>query len=180
MLISIMEMLILNEAYTYQGDSLSPLLFVLALMPLSGVLNNTNKGFVLEKDGLRLNHLLYLDGLKLFAKSKTELESLLNVVQIFSNSICMSFGINKCATASVVRGKLIESSNVDLPNDVTIQALNVLDSYKYLGVFENNVVKDSKVKSLILTNYKKRVRKILKSALNGRNIIIAINTWAIP
>ena len=31
----------------YQGDSLSPLLFVLALMPLSGVLSNTNKGFQL-------------------------------------------------------------------------------------------------------------------------------------
>ena len=85
---------------------------------------------------------------------------------------------NKCATASVVRGKLIESSNVDLPNYVTIQALYILDSYKYLGVL-NNAVKDSKVKSLVITNYKK-VRKILKSALNGRNIIIAINTLAIP
>ena len=84
-----------------------------------------------------------------------------------------------CATASVARGKQIESSNVDLPNDVTIQILNILDSYKYLGVFENNVVKDSEVKSLVITNYKKRVRKILKSAWNGRNIIIAINTWAI-
>jgi len=42
------------------------------------------------------------------------------------------------------------------------------------------VVKDSEVKSLVIMNYKKRVRKILKSALNGKNIIIAINTWAIP
>ena len=55
-----------------------------------------------------------------------------------------------------MRGKLIESSNVDLPNDVTIQVLNILDSYKYLGVFENNVVKDSKVKSSVIMNYKKR------------------------
>jgi len=37
------------EQGIYQGDSFSPLLFVLALMPLSGVLNSTNKGFVLEK-----------------------------------------------------------------------------------------------------------------------------------
>ena len=53
-----------------------------------------------------------------------------------------------------MRGKLIESSHVELPNDVIIQALNILDSYKYLGVYENNVVKDSKVKSLVITNYK--------------------------
>jgi len=164
----------------YQGDSLSPLLFVLALMPLSGILNSTNKGFLLEKNGLKLNHLLYLDDLKLFAKSKDELECLLNVVKLFSSSICMTFGLNKCATASVVRGKLVESNDVSLDVDVTIPALDVLDSYKYLGLFENEVIKDSKIKLLVTSNYKKRVRKILKSALNGRNVIIAINTWAIP
>ena len=103
-----------------------------------------------------------------------------NIVHIFSTSICMSFGLNKCATTSVVRGKLTESSNIALPDDVTIKGLDVFESYKYLGVFENNVIKDSKIKSVVITNYKKRVRKTLKSALNGKNIIIAINTWAIP
>jgi len=66
----------------YQGDSLSSLLFVLALMPLPGVLNNTGKCFILEKNGQKVNHLLYLDNLKLFARTKTELESLLKTVQI--------------------------------------------------------------------------------------------------
>ena len=36
----------------YQGDSLSSLLFALAVMPVSDILNNTDKGFVLEKNGL--------------------------------------------------------------------------------------------------------------------------------
>jgi len=164
----------------YQGDSLSPLLFVLALMPLSCILNSTDKGFLLEKNGLKLNHLLYLDDLKLFTKSKNELESLLNVVKLFSDSICMTFGLNKCATASVVRGKFVESNDVTLDSDVMIPALDVLDFYKYLGLFENEVIKDSKIKSVITSNYKKKIRKVLKSALNGRNVIIAINTWAIP
>ena len=30
------------------------------------------------------------------------------------------------------------------------------------------------------TNYKKRIRKVLKSSLNGSNVIVAINTWAVP
>ena len=31
-----------------------------------------------------------------------------------------------------------------------------------------------------LSEYNKRVRKILKSKLNGGNIIKAINSWAVP
>ena len=58
----------------YQGDSLSPLLFVLALMPVSTLLNETGKGFQIATSLPKLSHLLYLDDLKLYAKSRTELE----------------------------------------------------------------------------------------------------------
>ena len=80
-----------------------------------------------KKNELKLNYLLYLDDLKLFAKSKYELESLLNVVKLFSSSIHMNFGLNKCATASVVRAKLVESTDMTLVYNVTIQALDVFD-----------------------------------------------------
>ena len=70
----------------YQGDSLSPLLFVIALMPLSTILNGTGKGFVVDKGYLVLNHLLYLDDLKLFAKSRSELDSLVKTVKLFSDA----------------------------------------------------------------------------------------------
>ena len=58
------------------------------------------------------------------------MESLLKVVELFSSSMCMSFGLNKCTTTSVMRGKLVESSNVALADNATIQALDVLDFYK--------------------------------------------------
>ena len=67
----------------------------------------------------------------------------------------MTFRLHKCATASVMRDKLVESNDVNLDDDVTIQALDVLDSYKYLGMFENEVIKDSKIKSRVTSNYKK-------------------------
>ena len=54
----------------------------------------------------------------MFAKSRVELESLLKVVKLFSSSICMNFGLNKCATTSVMRGKLVESSDMALSDDV--------------------------------------------------------------
>ena len=40
----------------FQGDTLLPLLFVLSLMPLSIVLRNINKGYVVHKDLQKVNH----------------------------------------------------------------------------------------------------------------------------
>jgi len=83
----------------YQGDSLSPLLFVMALIPSSTILNVTRKGFIVDRNHLMLNYLLHLDDLKLFAKSENELDSLVKTVKLFSNAINMQFGIEKSATA---------------------------------------------------------------------------------
>jgi len=91
----------------YQGESLSLLLFVMVLMPLSTILNSTNRGFAVDKDRLVLNHLLYLGDLKLFAKSRSELDSLVKTVKLFSDAIHMRFGIEKCSIASISKGKLV-------------------------------------------------------------------------
>ena len=60
----------------FQGDSLSPILFVLAMIPLSVVLNNMEAGFSLGRKGRKLNHLLFMGDLKLYGKSLRELDSL--------------------------------------------------------------------------------------------------------
>ena len=52
-------------------------------------------------------------------------------------------------------------------------------SYKYLGVFEADDLKRSEMKEKIKKEYKKRVRKVLETKLNGNNLIKAINTWAV-
>ncbi len=62
----------------FQGDSLSPLLCVLALMPLSMILRKLSAGYVVKKDGCKINHLLFMDDLKLFAKSAAEIDSSYN------------------------------------------------------------------------------------------------------
>jgi len=60
--------------------------------------------------------------------------------------------------------------------------MNAPDSYKYLGVFELDQLKERLMKDIIIAKYRitKRVCKLLKSALNGQNIISAINMWAMP
>jgi hypothetical protein len=59
----------------YQGDSLSPLLFCICLIPLTEQLNRLNTGYEEHTTNTKISHLLYVDDLKLIAKSKEELQN---------------------------------------------------------------------------------------------------------
>ena len=48
----------------FQRDSLSPLLFVLSLVPLSLILKKINACYKWGKKGYKLNNLLFMDDLK--------------------------------------------------------------------------------------------------------------------
>ena len=48
----------------FQGDSLSPLLFVVCLLPLTHILRDAAPQFRFESDGQKVNHLLFMDDLK--------------------------------------------------------------------------------------------------------------------
>ena len=100
----------------FQGDSLSPILFVLALIPLSAVLRKMKDGYNLGRDRGKINHLLFMDDLKLYGKDMVELNSLVQSVRVFSGDIGMEFGIEKCAVLAIKRGKVVESVGIDLPN----------------------------------------------------------------
>ena len=78
----------------FQGDSLSPLLFVLCMIPLTQTLRKLKSGYTLKNEET-LNHILFMDDLKIFAKSDSEVDGLVSTVQILSNDIGMEFGIKK-------------------------------------------------------------------------------------
>ena len=58
--------------------------------------------------------------------------------------------------------------------------MSLEESCKYLGVQQAEDVKHRQVKKQTSAEYTKRVRKILKSKLNGGNTIQAINNWVVP
>ena len=60
----------------FEGDSLSPLLSVLCMVPLAWLLRRDNAGYKWGNKGFKLHHLLFMDDLKLFAKSKNQIDSL--------------------------------------------------------------------------------------------------------
>ena len=121
-----------------------------------------------------------MDHLKHFAKNDQDLEGLLNTVKEFSNDICMEFGLDKFAKASFVRGKLQKTSSINLDIDTAIRDLDQEETYNCLGVNEGDGINHTSMKEKIRKEYYRRLRLVLKTELNSKNRIQAINTLAVP
>ena len=90
----------------FQGDSLSPLLFIIALIPMSMILRKVAYAYEF-KSGVKLNHLLFMDDLKLYAKSETGLESLVQTVHC--DPECQKHGKSRNHKALQMQKKLTQS-----------------------------------------------------------------------
>jgi len=143
----------------FQGDVISPLLFCIALTPLSFLLEREKLGYSFWS-GLIINHLLYMDNLKLFAKLEQQLESLIHLTHKFSAEIQMHFGFHKFESVIMHHGRLCFSSNIDLP-DGSITALSSSECYNYLGIYEADSINCPKTKELVRKEYLCHVRKLL-------------------
>ena len=54
-----------------------------------------------------------------------------------------------------------------------------LDIYKYLVVLQLDSIMNRKVKEKVKSKYIRRIKKLLRSQLNGGNVIAGMNTWAV-
>ena len=160
----------------FQGDSLSPLLFVLCMVPLTWLLRRAKAGYEWGNKGFKLNHLLFMDDLKLFDKSKNQIDSLVQTVHIFSEDIGMQFGIKKCGVLIMERGKVIRTDGIRLPDGQHIKDIDEI-GFAYLAILETDKIKEKEMKEKFSREYLRRLRLILRSKLNGRNKIMAVNTW---
>ena len=73
----------------FQGDSLSPLVFVLALILLSLILRKAKPTYEFSKSKEKITHLLFMDVLKLYSQSEKGLDSLVQAVRVFSEDVRM-------------------------------------------------------------------------------------------
>ena len=162
-----------------QGDSLSHLLFVLALIPLGLILRTAKAAHEFSESKEKINHLLFMDDLKLYSRSEKGLDSLVQTVRIFSEDIGMEFGIEKCAVLVMEKGKIVKSVGIELPDGKVIKSLQEGECYKYLGTLEADKFLEEKMKLNVSKEYIRRIRKILKSKLNGGNLVRGVNTWAV-
>jgi hypothetical protein len=59
----------------FQGDSLSPLLFCITPIPKTNELNRYKCGYQVYGTERKINHLLYMDDLKLIGRSEEEVRN---------------------------------------------------------------------------------------------------------
>lgn len=165
----------------FQGDSLSALWFCLALNPISRMLTETGYGFTVKAQprSQLVSHLFYMDDLKLYAANNSQLQTMLRLAHQLSQDIGMTFGVKKCQTVTVERGRLKEAPEVRLDQETVISSMSE-NPYRYLGILQTNKVEHQKIKEVLTKEFEKRLRNTLKSRLNSNNLTKAINSYAIP
>ncbi|TBU10333.1 reverse transcriptase, partial [Hamiltosporidium tvaerminnensis] len=110
-----------------QGDSLSPLLFVLCMDPLSRKLNEKYTKVTVQTDAEShsTNHLLFIDDLKLLAKDSSTLSAMTGEAKEFLEVIGLEINKEKSATN-------------DTCCEDTATLIEGVSVYKYLGIIEDS------------------------------------------
>ena len=86
------------------------------LNPLSALLDKSTYGYRF-KSGTTINHLLYMNDIKLHvcAKNEQDIDSLIHLTRVFSSDIDLTFGLAKCGRLIVNRGTVKSTSGISLP-----------------------------------------------------------------
>jgi len=78
-------------------DSLSPLLFCIALIALTHKLNRADCGYRVQNTERKICHLLYMNELKLLVRDEDKLEKGIKIVKIIGIDVNMNFVLKNCA-----------------------------------------------------------------------------------
>ena len=122
-----------------------------------------------------MSHLLYMDDLKIYAGGPDKLREAMECVEKTSNAIGMRFGVRKCGTAHMQKGKVLAGPDNPECSEESIRSLEKGTTYKYLGLEQLFEVDDSKVKACLINELRRRLHKVWGSHLNGKNAAEASN-----
>ena len=134
------------------------------------------EGYQLGNEEIKqnLNHLFFVDDLKLYATNIDTGKLLLDTITTFTKGVGMSFGGKKCAYICIKNGKRKSLHQMIEINGLRVKELQEEELYTYLG-------QDEAVdKERVIKEYKRRVHKIWTSELYSGNKITAHNTFAVP
>ena len=120
-----------------------------------------------------------MDDLKLYSCNEKRLDSLVQTIGVFSEDIGMEFAIEKSAMFVTEKREIVKSIGIELPDGKVIKALQEGQTYKYLVILEADKFLGQEMKLKVSKEYFRRLRKVLKSKLNGGNLDQGVNTWAV-
>ena len=73
--------------------------------------------------------------------------------------------------------KVVRCERIKLPNSEVMKEVEK-EGYTYLGIVELDKIKENEMKEKTIKEYKRRFRLVLKSKINRKNKLTAINAWA--
>ena len=162
----------------YQGDSLSPLLFTLAIAPLSHMLSRWG-GFVSNYHPNPVTHTLFMDDLKIYTGGPGDLEATLTEVERVAEAVGMRLGIRKCGVAHLRNGRLVRMSVGVGVGAGTMEEIEPGAPYKYLGVEQIFTTHSREARARVRAEYLRRVIIVWSSPLGVQEKAAAHNSWAV-
>lgn len=153
----------------FQRDSISLLLFVVALILVTKIFGKLKQGYSFEKRNMRFNPVLFTDDLKLCGNeiiNENEIDSIVKVVKIVFGDIEMQLVFDKLAVLKMKRGKQVHWEGIELGNGVGIEEADE-EGYNYLKTLKIDNICQLKMKGKVQREYYKQ-----------RNVINIINIWA--
>ena len=76
------------------------------------------------------------------------------------------------------REKIVRTEGIELPDEKRMREVS-LDRYKYLEVLQLDSIMNREMKENLKSEYIRRVKKLLRSQLNGGTVIAGMNAWAV-
>ena len=140
----------------FQGDALSPLLFIIAMIPLNLILRKCTAEYKLRKSQEKINPLMSWMTSNYLQKNEKELETLIHSVRMYSQDIGMEFGIEKCTMFVMKCSERHLTDGIVLPNQDKIRTLGEKETYKYLAILEADTIKRVEMKEKIKKEYLRR------------------------
>ena len=160
----------------FQADFLSPLLFCIALIPLTNELNRADCEYQVHGTERKISHLLHMDDLKLLGRNENDLKNETIIVQTISKDINMNFCLEKCARICLKISFAQSKMHVGSTFDNDIKELEPRKAYKYLGIEESFDIQHKNEEENLKKEYLRRLRLVLGTELSTK---IKFSSWII-
>ena len=179
---------ILQQCGVFQGCPLSPLLFIIGMLPLVNALQAFAPEHGIElAPGVNMATTAFADDLKVFSRSRDGIQRLHDLVVRFLQWTTMEAQPPKCAFLATIVDPSTQGRHkrlvdpLDLVIDgMTLPKLKLEDSYKYLGIregFDGDYTKQQLSPKIAIL--KKQITALVNSGLAPWQVVKAIKVYVL-